>query len=81
MHAVRSSRAAMGEPRKTGKEAAIQFRKEKFLGKGSFGNVFVVTRLTDGALYALKVSSPFVHSAPAKSASGAVTAAHEFSPL
>lgn len=31
------------------------FKVEKFLGKGSFGSVYMVRRLSDGHAYAMKV--------------------------
>jgi hypothetical protein len=37
------------------RELLVKFKVEKFLGKGSYGSVFAVKRLSDNQTYALKV--------------------------
>ena len=39
----------------TGAAIASQFRKDKFIGNGGSGSVFMVTRVSDGHRFALKV--------------------------
>ena len=38
----------------------LNFQVEKCLGKGTYGSVFRVKRLTDGKQYAMKQATPFV---------------------